>query len=200
MKYNKLIRILLVTGAMVFLSGCNKESKSNKALVASTSSANGFSCTIDGTSFVGTSVVSSNITKFTAPTYAMDGKRLDIRATNSAGEMIILTLVDYRDGTIGDSFRIGKHFFNFEENPIVGTVNGTPVKGVSNFNIYSSGFAFLYSSALENNSVGSNVDLVSIDVTNKKISGTFSGTLEHIDGTIFTVANGVFNDLSYVVM
>lgn len=204
MKHTKFIAIAVLAGMMALFTGCNKQSTSPATPASPGSPNNGaasFSCTINGVAWVGANVSSTTITKFYAPQYALDGKRLDVRATNSAGEMIILTLIDYRDGTNNDdSFRTGNHFFNVEENPIAGTNMGEDVKGGSWFFQFSSSFATIRSTTGEDNSVGSSVNITSIDVPNKKVSGTFSGTLENMDGVQFTITNGTFSNMPYAVM
>jgi len=72
-----------------------------------------FTCKLDGQTFTANSF---NNTLFKGVDNSLGGiaaKRLDIRGTASNGAQIVLSLTDFRDGTVGNSFRLGKYYMPY---------------------------------------------------------------------------------------
>lgn len=123
--------------------------------------------------------VSFNNTLFKGNSGGSDGKRMDIRATDSEGRQLIITFTDLSTGTSGNGVSTDA-YIPFDD-ITTGTENVfffTIIDGMDTYTFFDG-----------------TLDITSCDADAKKVSGTFSFS----DGD-FEVTNGSFTDVCYSVI
>lgn len=181
----KKIAICFAIGAIAvlsFLSSCSKNNPTttNNNTTCTTGS---MTATLNGTIFTAASFQNA---LFRGTSSGVDAKRFDLRATNSAGKTLIISISDYRDGKVGEGMRTGTYYLDATANQCnSGHTACIGVLVTYDNNIY-----------LPVNGSGS-VNITACDATNHTISGTISGSIEDMNGNTFTITNTTFTTCCY---
>ncbi len=186
MKTMKKIAIPFAIVAIALTSVLSSCSKNNTTTNNGTCTSGSMTATLGGTAFTAASFQN---TLLKATSNGIDAKRFDLRATNSTGKTLIISISDYRDGKVGDGMRTGTYYLDATANPC--NSNQTACVGVLvtyDNNIY-----------LPVNGSGS-VVITACDATAHTISGTISGSVEDMNGNTFTISNTTFTSCCYSVI
>jgi len=108
-----------------------------------------------------------------------DGKRMDIRATDTQGRTLIITLTDNSSGASGNGVSTDEYI------PISEVTTGT--ENVFLFTIIENDMSYPF--------IEGTLDITSCDANAKQVSGTFS----FADGD-FEVTNGSFTNMCYRIV
>ena len=109
----------------------------------------------------------------------VEGKRMDIRATDASGRMLIITISDRSTGASGNGISTDEYVSMSEID--------TGMENIFFFTIVDGDVSYSF--------VEGSLDITSCDENAKQISGTFSFS----DGE-FVVTNGSFTDLCYRIV
>ena len=166
--------------------GCKKDNTT--APNEDCSTAGSLTCKIDGAVYKGKTF--SN-TMIIGKSLGVEAKRFDVNTLDSSGKQLILSISEQRDGTVGDGFNKNyENFVNYSKNYNDGTsFNGAFLTIVEGTKAAISSIYF---------DTGS-IKITSSDATNKKMSGTFNGTLTANDGSVIEITEGVFTNVCYKV-
>jgi hypothetical protein len=176
-----------VLTALVILSvcfaGCKKDDDDSDAQT--------MTCKIDGVDWTAKSFTNSLIIGYDASMNA-EGKRMDLRGTDAAGRMIILSIGD-ASGSTGDGVRTVA-YNGFDDVNDCTTQNGSTICSGSLFT-----YMLTYTDFYMGPDEGSIV-VTSCDETKHTASGTFHYKAVNFDsGDTINVTNGVFSNLRYSV-
>jgi hypothetical protein len=186
MKNIKLSLAIVAMALLTIISSCSKTETTTTNPTTCTSGA--MTGTVNGTSFTASTY---NNTLLRATSNGVDAKRLDIRATSSTGESLILSLSDWRDGIVGEGFHLGTYYVAATLNPC--NANNSACSGV--LITYQNVISF----PTGGTSAGS-VIITSCDAVNHKISGTFTANARTGGSSNTVITNGVFTDVCYTVL
>lgn len=191
MKTLNLLGLAFVCLVLTTATSCKKSTTTSGSC---TGTGGSFTCNLDGGSFSGNTY---NNTLLKATFQGIPAKRLDIRATASNGDQVVLTISDWRDGKTGNGFRTDTYYFDATQNPC--NNDNTACIGAI-FTIISTGGNFT-SFPIPGSSSGSIV-ITACDEANHTISGTFSGNFSSPGGggTSHAATNGTFTNLCYEVI
>lgn len=181
MKTMKKIAICLAIAAIAslsLLSSCSK-APATTTVACTTGS---MTANLNGTAFTAASFQN---TLFRGTANGVDAKRFDLRATNSAGKTLIISISDYRDGKVGEGMRTGTYFLDATEN--LCNSNQSACVGV----------LVTYDGAIYLPVGTGSVSVTSCDATNHTITGTISGSVEDYSGNTFTISNTTFTNCCY---
>jgi hypothetical protein len=168
----KLVKMLSVfaLSLMIGLCACSDDSEPEAC-------ENGtFQMTVNGEQLSGNSF---NSTLLKSNSGGVDGKRMDIRATDAEGRQVIITFNDLTTGTSGNGVSTDE-YIPFEE-----VVTGS--ENTFLFTIIEDGASYFF--------ISGELDITSCDANAKKVSGTFSFS----DGD-FEVTNGTFTNMCYSIL
>jgi hypothetical protein len=135
-----------------------------------------FGMTINGVDATGSSY---NNTLVKGNSAGSDGKRMDIRVTDSDGRELIITFTDLSTGTNGDGVSTGE-YISFDE-------ISTGTENVFFFTLTVDGVSYPFTDG--------ELDITSCDANAKQVSGTFS-----FSDADFSVTNGTFTNMCYRVI
>ena len=185
MKKNFLIIAAL---AALGLFSCKKDGSSGSECTGGTAT-----CTFDGATFTATAFNNTLIKDKYDVISGVPAKRLDIRISDGT-KIIILTISDHRDGIVGDGVRLDTWFTDSDEWVCdASSICLSALITVTN----AAGTEMLYSSGIDNTG---QVKITSVDAASKKVSGTFSGTINSFSGgDPVVITNGVFTNNCYTV-
>lgn len=169
LKLNKIIKTTFIIASIGLISSCAKEDNSG----GNNNSGNNNT----GNTATGTFVAKVDGTdwKASSPQARIEGGRIAISGTGADGSQIVFSL----DGETAKSYEL-------------------KVGSVSSGVFMLSGDPTSYLSNLDA-TVGGNINVASIDETNKTMSGTFSFKAKHtLNGKVVNITDGSFNNLKYV--
>lgn len=169
---NKLQKItsIFVLISIAFLSACSDDESS--------SCENGtFQMNVNGSAVTATSF---NNTLLKGANAGVDGKRMDIRATDGDGRELIITFTDLSSGSNGNCMTTTDTYVPFDE--------------VSTGEENSFLFTFIEDDISYFITTGT-LHITSCDETAKKVSGTFSFSTDE-----YVVTNGTFTDMCYAIL
>lgn len=184
----KSTHFLLLMSFILFVTYSCKKKDDTPADACST--AGTFTCKIDGVLFTGKTYTN---TLLVGTSGGVDTKRLDIRATDASGKQIIVSVTEQRDGLVGDGFPTTYNDYNLDVSLNYCNSSGTGCNA-----------ALLTIGSVISSPVSDSgpVRVTACDITNKKISGTFSGTITPFGSSspMHTVTEGVFTNVCYTVI
>lgn len=185
-------RIFFISMIIVFtgLISCKKNNTTTNTETCTGASA---SCKFDGATLTASALNNTLIKDRYDAASGGAAKRLDIRIGDGT-KIIILTLSDHRDGITGDGVRLDTWYTNFDDwvcdanNICLGALI-TVTNSTSTQVLYSS-----------NADYDGEVKITSVDAANKKISGTFSGTVgDFLTEETVEITNGIFTNACYSI-
>lgn len=195
-----LLCLLLTT---LLFAACKKDDDTDKCGTSGT-----FTCKLNGQTFT---AASFNNTLFKGTDNANGGaaaKRFDIRAIASNGAQIILSLSDFRDGTVGNDFRLGKYYVLYNQSQYGYCGNSAEgvyscVGGIATYYPTTS-FTNFYMSYPGNNYDNDSTHYIMITENNES-AGTISGnfkvaTFDIMGDEEFLFTEGEFKNLCYRVI
>lgn len=171
MKNFKTFLSVATLSVIVCLSACKKDDPEVKC------ESGIFTMTLNGATFTATSF---NNTLLRITSAGVDGKRMDIRATNDSGQQLIISFTDLSTGKNGTCMSTAAYI------PIDEVMTGQG-------NTYL--FTFIDASGVSYPIITGNLDITSCNADATQISGTFS--FNEFD---FDVKNGSFTNMCYKVL
>lgn len=174
---------------LLAITACKKNSNSLNNNTPCTGGT--LTCTIDDSLFSSTTFNNTLI----KDTDVVPAKRMDIRAFVGS-QQLILTINDVSTGVAGDGIKLGTTYISESDFHCV-NIGGTDVCEAALITILN-GSSITYFSIPSIDS--GRITITSIDAINKKVSGTFSGSLSPANfSPPISINNGVFTNACYSI-